>query len=345
MTSSATGATGAELAPVGDADPVLAAAAALPMPTDDAGQRWNLRTATAAWLRSRRSTHTRRAYFRDLADFLTWCAQAGLDPRAVRRGDVDAYVAARCEPLSPASAGRRLSTLSSWYAYLQSNEVTDRNPLDAVDRPPVDRDTSATVGLTGEQAAVFMRAARTRASRPARRDTALLGLLAELGLRVGEALALDLNALRHNRGHRTVMVTGKGGRRRELPIPAPLGRDLDGYLAERAAAAGVSVEELAGPLFVTATGKRVDQPAVFRLVRRVGRAAGLPNADQLSPHSLRHTVATAALDAGAALRDVQDLLGHADPRTTRRYDRGRGSLDRSPAYLIAGLFAHDDPAA
>jgi integrase len=80
---------------------------------------------------------------------------------------------------------------------------------------------------------------------------------------------------------------------------------------------------------------------VFRLVRRTARLAGLPDAGLVSPHSLRHTVATAALDAGAPLRDVQDLLGHADPRTTRRYDRSRGSLDRSPAYLIAGLFAHD----
>jgi integrase/recombinase XerD len=336
----------AALTPAGTAtaDPVLAAAAALPLPTDYGG-RWNLRTATAAWLRSRRSTHTRRAYFRDLADFLGWCDQAGLDPRTVRRGDVDAYAAVRCEHLSPASRSRRLSTLSSWYAYLVSNDVTTINPVLAVDRPETNRDASPTVGLTGEQAAAFMCAARAKGGTTARRNAALLGMLAELGLRVGEALALDLDAFRHNHGHRTVQVTGKGTHRRELPIPAPLGRDLDAYLTERATAAGVSVEELAGPLFVTATGKRVDQPAVFRLVRRVGRAAGLPNADQLSPHSLRHTVATAALDAGAALRDVQDLLGHADPRTTRRYDRGRGSLDRSPAYLIAGLFAHDDPAA
>ena len=130
-------------------------------------------------------------------------------------------------------------------------------------------------------------------------------------------------------------VTGKGGRHRELPIPVPLARDLDAYLAGRAGAGPEA------PAFVTATGRRVDPSVVFRLVRRTARAAGLPDADLVSPHSLRHTVATAALDAGAPLRDVQDLLGHADPRTTRRYDRSRGSLDRSPAYLIAGLFAHD----
>jgi integrase/recombinase XerD len=312
-------------------DPLAGAVAALALPTDDSHHRWNLRTATAAWLASRKSPHTQRAYFRELAHYLTWCEQTGLDPRAAQRGDVDAY-AGRCAHLAPSSLARRLSTLSSWYRYLISNGVTATNPVQAVDRPEVSRDSSPTVGLSGPEVTQFMRAARADRGRQARRNAALLGLLAELGLRVGEAIALDLADFRHNRGHRTVRVKGKGGKHRELPIPAPLGRDLDAHLDGRTD----------GPAFVTATGRRVDQPAVFRLVRRIGVAAGLPVASLLSPHSLRHTVATAALDAGAPLRDVQDMLGHADPRTTRRYDRSRGSLDRSPAYLIAGLFAHDE---
>jgi site-specific recombinase XerD len=316
-------------------DPVAAAVDALSLPAVDRHERWNLRTATASWLASRRSPHTRRAYFRDLGDYLAWCERTGLDPRGATRADVDAYAAARCRGMATSSAARRLSTISSWYRYLVSTGVTGANPVEAVDRPPVDRDGSATVGLTGAQAAAFMSAARAATGSTASRDAALLALLAELGLRVGEALALTLGDFRHNRGHRTVRVTGKGGRHRELPIPVPLARDLDAYLARRG---GAGPEE---PVFVTATGRRVDPSVVFRLVRRTARAAGLPDADLVSPHSLRHTVATAALDAGAPLRDVQDLLGHADPRTTRRYDRSRGSLDRSPAYLIAGLFAHD----
>ena len=307
----------------------------LPLPASDRDRRWNLHTATASWLASRRSPHTRRAYFRDLADYLAWCERTGLDPRAATRADVDAYATARCKGMATASAARRLSTISSWYRYLVSATVAATNPVEAVDRPPVDRDASPTVGLTGAQAAAFMRTARSAAGATARRDAAILALLAELGLRVGEALGLDLADFRHNRGHRTVRVTGKGGRHRELPIPAPLARDLDAYLATRVGAAPDQ------PAFTTTTGRRVDPSAVFRLVRRTARAAGLPDAGLVSPHSLRHTVATAALDAGAPLHDVQDLLGHADPRTTRRYDRSRGSLDRSPAYLIAGLFAHD----
>lgn len=322
------------------ADPVVASVVALPLPTDDAGRRWNLRSATAAWLKAAKSLHTQRARFSDLSDFLGWCERTQLDPRHAKRGDLDIYTTTLAH-LAPATVARKLSNLSSWYAYLATNDVLTANPLAAVDRPTVDRDSSPTVGLTGEQVGEFMRAARRRRGASARRDAALLGMLAELGLRVGEALRLDLEDFRHNRGHRTVRVSGKGGKHRELPIPAPLGRDLDAYLLQRVAAAGLDLARLAGPAFVTSTGKRVDQPAVFRLVRRVAAAAGLPDAERISPHSLRHTVATAALDAGAPLRDVQDMLGHADPRTTRRYDRARGSLDRSPAYLLAKLFAED----
>lgn len=331
-------------------DPVLAAVAVLPLPDDDAGARWNLRTATAAWLRSRKSDHTRRAYWRELAGWLSWCERTGLDPRVARRGDVDAYLAAAGgrtgdgRVLATTSQARRLSALSSWYRYLISNGVTDANPVEAVDRPEVNRDSSPTLGLDEKQIAAFMRAARAAGTPAAVRDAALVGMLAELALRVGEVLALDLADLRHNRGHRTVRVRGKGGRFRELPIPAPLGRDLDAYLSARAAAAAVPVDQLAGPLFITRSGKRLDQPAVYGMVRRIARAAGLPAADRLSPHSLRHSAATAMFGAGATLRDVQDALGHADPRTTRRYDRDRHNLDRSPVYLIAGLFAHGDVA-
>ena len=312
-------------------DRYINAVAALPLPNDDTANRWNMRTATVAWLRSRKSIHTERAYFRDLSLWLAWCAATDLDPRNARRGDLDAYVADRLGDVAAPTRNRHLSTVSSWYDYLISNEVTVSNPAKVVDRETINRDDSPTIGLTDKQVTLFMRTARASTNPSARRDAALLGMLAELGLRVGEALRLNMSDFRHNQGHRTVRITGKGGKVRTLPVPAPLGRDLDTYLVQRATNAGQLVEELRGAVFVTATGKRLDQPAVFRLVRRVATSAGIPSAGQLSPHSLRHTVITVALDAGAPLRDVQDLAGHSDPRTTRRYDRGRGSLDRSPA--------------
>lgn len=320
----------------GDAEmyQIVASVAVLPLPTDDSDRRWNCRTATVAWLRSRKSRHTRRAYFREISDYLSWSEATGLDPRRAMRADIDAFATSPvCRGLKPSSLARRLSTLSSWYTYLISNGVTDVNPVLAVDRPDVDRDHSPTVGLSEEQASLFMRAARRGSGRDAGRNAAVLGCLIELGMRVGEVAALDYEMLRHNHGHRTVRIPGKGGKFRELPIPPPLGRDLDTYIADRG--------DHPGPLFITRGGRRIDQPGVFRLVRQVAASAGLPAADVLSPHGLRHTAITAALNV-APLRDVQDMAGHADPRTTRRYDRSRGSLDRSPVYLIANLFAHDD---
>lgn len=74
-------------------------------------------------------------------------------------------------------------------------------------------------------------------------------------------------------------------------------------------------------------------------MRRLARAAGIEQWAALSPHSLRHTAITLALDAGVALRDVQDFSGHADPRTTRRYDHARASLDRHAAYTLATYLA------
>lgn len=78
---------------------------------------------------------------------------------------------------------------------------------------------------------------------------------------------------------------------------------------------------------------------MWKLVRRLARTAGIASWARLSPHSPRNTSITLALDAGASLRDVQDFAGHRDPRTTRRYDRSRGSLDRNAAYTLTAHLA------
>jgi integrase len=145
--------------------------------------------------------------------------------------------------------------------------------------------------------------------------------LAGLGLRVGEAISLDVSDQSHNRGHRTIRYIGKGGIHRERVLPAHALDAVDEYLATRAALTGVGVDALTGPLFATTstTGDpgRLDEPAIFRHIRRMARHAGLPAADRLSPHSLRHAFATTAREEGVPLEDAQDSMDHADPRTTR----------------------------
>ena len=96
-------------------------------------------------------------------------------------------------------------------------------------------------------------------------------------------------------------------------------------------------ERTDGLLLARPDGARLDRHAAGRIVRRLAKKAGIDK--PISPHSLRHTAITAALDAGCSLRDVQDYVRHADPRQTRRYDRTRGALDRNPTYIVATYIA------
>jgi site-specific recombinase XerD len=248
--------------------------------------------------------------------------------------DVNAFARAAEDGRAPATVARLLSAVASWYEFLQRLGAVSANPVAGADRPRVDRDHSATVGLSPDEVAALLYAAEHQIGPTAARTRAALALLADLGLRVGELVSLDLADLGVERGHRSVRFVGKGGKPRRRALTPGTAAALDAYLAERAARAGVPVERLDGPLLATTSGGRLDRHAVFRMVRKVARDAGIPAADRLSPHSLRHAFATAARAEGVALEDVQDAMGHADPRTTRRYDRDRHNLDRDPAYAV-----------
>ena len=90
-------------------------------------------------------------------------------------------------------------------------------------------------------------------------------------------------------------------------------------------------------MFLAADGRRLDRHGAGRIVRKTARRAGI--AKVITPHTLRHAFITTALDAGVPLRDVQEAASHADPRTTMRYDRARGSLDRHATYIVAACVA------
>lgn len=298
---------------------------------------------TEAWLANRRlSEHTRHAYRRDVASWLSWCADADADPLRATFLHVNAYArwlestpnARSGKPLTPATVARRLSALSSWYDFLVKLRAVETNPVTGADRPHVDRDHSATIGLTPEEVNALLTVADRATGPTAARNRAAVALLVDLGLRVGELVSLDVGDLGTERGHQSVRFTGKGGRARRRALTPSASAAVHAYLALRASAAGAPVHLLTGALLVTSTGARLDRHSVFRLVRRLAREAGIPGWARLSPHSLRHSFATTARAEGVPLEDVQDAMGHADPRTTRRYDRDRHNLDRDPAYAI-----------
>jgi len=320
----------------------------LAIPIDD------LYAFTDAWLDNRRlSEHTRDAYRRDVASWLRWCEQRDLDPLRATFIHVNTYARAlestvdprTNQPYAPATVARKMSGLSSWYAFLQKIGAVTANPVGGADRPRVDRDHSATVGLSPEEVDALLVAAETDPSPMRLRNHAVIALLADLGLRVGEVVSLDVGDLGYERGHRSLRFTGKGGKKRRRALTPASAAAVETYLLHRAAQEGKPVDALSGPLFVTSTGARLDRHAVFRLVRRLAERAGLPSAGQISPHSLRHAFATTARAEGVPLEDVQDAMGHADPRTTRRYDRNRHNLDRDPSYVIWAARARRTPAS
>ena len=291
---------------------------------------------TDGWLANRRlSDHTRAAYRRDVGGWLDWCRARELDALRVTFIHVNAYGRElEAAGQTAATVARKLSGLSSWYGFLAKIGGVTANPVAGADRPRVARDHSATVGLAAAEVDALLATAETDRGPPSVRNYAVIAVLADLGLRVGELVGLDIDDLGYERGHRSIRFVGKGGAHRRRALTPASTAAVETYLLHRAAAQGVSVEQLAGPLFVTATGARLDRHAVFRLVRRLATTAGIAAAPSSSPHSLRHAFATAARDEGVPLEDVQDAMGHADPRTTRRYDRDRHNLDRDPSYAI-----------
>ena len=248
---------------------------------------------------------------------------------------------------APSSVTRRLSALSSFYRFAAAHDLRDGNPVHGVRRPAVDPDHTRTVGLSRDQARALVAAADADPGPQQARSAALVRLLLHNGLRVDELVSADVTDLGTRPGrsegphasHRVLGIVRKGGRAATVALAPATVEVLEVYLDQRAAAAGVERARLAGPLLATRTGGRLTQKAVWELIRRLARTAGIGTWAELSPHSLRHTAITLALDAGATIRDVQDFAGHRDPRTTRRYDHTRDALDRSAAYTVAGWLA------
>ena len=152
-------------------------------------------------------------------------------------------------------------------------------------------------------------------------------MLALNGLRVSEATGATIEALGVERGHRTLVITRKGGKVVTIPLAPRTARAIDLAIGER----------VEGPVFLAPDGQRLDRHGAARVARRVARRAGVIK--PVGPHTLRHAFITAVLDAGVPLRDVQEAASHADPRTTMRYDRARGSLDRHATYIVAAYIA------
>jgi len=288
------------------------------------------------------SAHTVRSYAADLEQFCRFLAaldglapagRGGADPSALTADDLprieDVPSAALAQRIPRVGAtevraylalmhnsgyrrstiARRLATLRSFYRYLVRCGVIEASPATAVRTPRQDKRLPKCLDL--EQVTALLEAPDRRTLLGAR-DRAILETVYSAGLRVGELVGLNIEDL--DERAEVVRVRGKGRKERLAPLGSCAMEAVRHYLRKRAAAFGAARH---GPLFVNRFGRRISARSIRRKLDGYLRAAGI--ATHVSPHALRHSFATHMLNAGADLRSVQEMLGHASLSTTQIY--------------------------
>ena len=280
--------------------------------------------ALVAWLEHlagerRASPRTIEAYQDCVSPYLTFLAQhrgealSLADMGEITAGEIRAYLAHRRSgdrPLSARSASQALSAIRSFHRYLDRRLETPNHALELVKGPrvtpgaprPVSEDQAA--GLIAE-----LTADPDRAPWEAARDQAVLTLLWGCGLRISEALSLKRSDAPLGQSLR---ITGKGSKTRVVPILDAVREAIDTYLA--ALPFGLSPDE---PLFRAKRGGPLSPRHVQATMQTLRSRLGL--SERATPHALRHSFATHLLGAGADLRSIQELLGHASLSTTQKY--------------------------
>ena len=227
------------------------------------------RLALAGFLAGYRGL-TREAYALDLRQFTTWCRVRSLALFAVRRADIESFARElEARGRARATVTRRLSTIAGFFKYAVEEVLLDHSPAAHVRRPRVDYESHAAALDRNELGALLVAAGL--GSPP---EHALISLLALNGLRVSEATGADIEHLGLERGHRTLIITRKGGKVVTIPLAPRTARAIDLAIGERAG----------GPVFLAADGRRLDRHGAphaqaclhYRRVRRWGPAARRP---------------------------------------------------------------------
>ena len=271
------------------------------------------------------SRHTRAAYGADLGRFAHFLSTAfwnrpldALSAAAVDALAIRSYLAhLRAEGLSKASIGRHLSALRTFFGFLKREGRVSANPAKAIATPRKDKTLPKTLSVDEAGAVV---AARGREGTLGARDRALLELLYATGLRVSELVALRLEDV--DLSARQVRTVGKGRKERIVPFGRAAGDAVKAWLRVRTTLRPSAKD--ASFIFLNARAGRLTDRGVRRILDRA--ILGAEVGRRASPHALRHSFATHLLAAGADLRVIQELLGHASLSTTQKYthlDAGR----------------------
>ena len=256
--------------------------------------------------------HDLRAFFQFMAGHLGFPPGLG-DLGKLRPGDFRSWLAKRnAKGLSRASTARAMSTLRGFFRFLERRGLVENASLGAVKTPK--KTKSVPKAITPEDALETIEAAAALQLEPwvAKRDAAILLLLYGAGLRIGEALGLKRQKAPSDDGEAMLVVAGKGGKERVVPVLPVVAAAIRDYLDACPFPLGDD-----DPLFVGVRGDRLNPRVVQRQMQKTRGLLGLP--ETATPHALRHSFATHLLAAGGDLRTIQELLGHASLSTTQRY--------------------------
>jgi integrase/recombinase XerC len=266
------------------------------------------------------SINTVTAYREDLESFFRFLLEDyftiqrdSLDLRKIDHLTIRAYLAHLSRrKMSRSSTARHLSTLRSFFKYLMREGQVSANPARSVATPKREKTLPAVLQVSD----VALLLEQPDVSTPlGLRDHAWLELLYASGARISELVGINLDDL-ELRG-RLLKLRGKGAKERIVPFGSKAGEAIRSYLPARATLVSRQLEEDEQPLFVNHRGGRLSVRSVRRLFDRYLRRAALVSG--ASPHTLRHSFATHLLNAGADLRGIQELLGHASLSTTQKY--------------------------
>ena len=264
--------------------------------------------------------NTREAYQRDLADLAAFLLRR---KKAMREADTEslrAYLGSLAgSGMAPRSQARKLSAMRQFYKFLAAEGERPDDPTATLDSPRLGRPLPKL--LDENEVTALIEAARALPAGAERsRIVLLLELLYGAGLRVSELVGLPLAAVL--RQAKVLVLRGKGGKERMVPLGEPVRAALADYLAEREF---FLVKGRQSPWLFASRGTKghLTRQRLAQLLKSLAPAAGIDPA-RLSPHVLRHAFATHLLDHGADLRSVQKMLGHADIATTQIYTHVAG---------------------
>jgi integrase/recombinase XerD len=289
------------------------------------------------WFANIDNPQTRRAYQRDLQEFMVF---TGIDRPDLFRIVTRAHVLAwrkdlEIRALSGATIRRKLAALSSLFEYLCECNAVASNPVKGVKRPKMESQEGKTPALGDHQARSLLQAPDPTTLQ-GQRDRAILATLLYHGLRRAELCALTVGDLQGRHGVMHLHVQGKGGKTRYVPLHHGAAELIDAYLQ----AAGHGADKrcaLFRPLRSTAQSDSrasITPDGVYKML--AGYAASLKiDLAGFGPHALRATAATNALDHNADIAKVQEWLGHANIATTRIYDRRKMRPEDSPTFKVA----------